>query len=201
MTFNQLAKNIDARVDQTIGPLGFKWSKAGTWVRVIGERVDLIWLQARTGAPLFCVNLGVHYTFLPQCGTEAPIVDYWRIEYPECEIKLRLEDVSGEHMQWWPFSEDSVALVSTLIAERVEGIFAAYDLRNVLTICVDTIRNDQCALTGKLVKVRAALLMARIHEHIGNKDQALVFARFGIEVAGMAVGPKRALKDLISRNE
>ena len=54
-------------------------------------------------------------------------------------------------------------------------------------------------ILSSLTKVRACLLLSRMHEKLGNREKCIEFANLGIKLAGMAVGPKKALKDILSR--
>jgi hypothetical protein len=54
-------------------------------------------------------------------------------------------------------------------------------------------------LLASLTKVRAALLLARMHEYLGNRTKAIDAANFGIKISGSAVGPKKAMRDILKR--
>ena len=61
------------------------------------------------------------------------------------------------------------------------------------------IESENAGLLRSVTKVRACLLLARIHEQAGRREECIEVARLGLKLAGMAVGPKKALKDILSR--
>jgi len=46
----------------------------------------------------------------------------------------------------------------------------------------------------------ACLLLACIHEHLGNREKCMEAATVGLKHVGMKVGAKKALKDILKRN-
>jgi len=63
------------------------------------------------------------------------------------------------------------------------------------------IEEGNLGLLASMTKVRACLLLARIQEQLGNRDKCIEFATLGVKLAGMAVGPKKALKGILRRCE
>ena len=56
-------------------------------------------------------------------------------------------------------------------------------------------------MLSSLTTVKACLFLARLHERLGNRSKCIEAATIGLKLAGMAVGPKKALKDILKRNE
>src|SRR5687768_15285741 len=89
MNFTDLLTRTDAALQQALNNTGFQYTSPGTWNRRRGDELNIIWLQKHSSKESFCVNLGIHYSFLPKAGAEAPL-DSETIDLPDCEVKLRL---------------------------------------------------------------------------------------------------------------
>ena len=145
------------------------------------------------------MNLGIHYTFLPKAGTEAPLGGDV-IEFFDCEVKLRLTAQSAEKDQWWPLAFESLNEIANLMRNRGLPIFDSYRLDGpIAEMEARDIEDGNPGLLSSLTKVRACLLLARMHERLGNHNKCMEFVKTGIKLAGMAVGPKKALKDILKR--
>jgi hypothetical protein len=200
MKFAELKKAEDAAMGESLKGSGFRRIAAGTWSRRRGDELNLIQLQPHSVEQSFCVNLGVHYTFLPKAGTEAPL-DRDQIDIHDCEVKLRLTDASGTRDQWWPMSSSGVDAVAGVVMGRGMQLFHAYRLDGpIAAMDGKDIERGEPGLLGSLTKVRACLLLARLHEHAGNHDRCVETATIGLKLAGLAVGPKKALRDILKRS-
>jgi len=158
-----------------------------------------IWLQKHSSKAAFCVNLGVHYSFLAKAGSaERPSGD--KIDQTECRIMFRLTADPIEKDQWWPLAESGIRDVSDLFVSRGLAMFDSYHLAGpISSIDVNEIETGTPHLLSDLTKAGACLLLAQIHEHIGNKDKCLEAATCGLKHVGMAVGARKALKDVLKR--
>jgi hypothetical protein len=201
MTFNELRQAADAAMKQTLTAAGFHRTAPGMWNRRTGQELSVIQLQKHSSTETFCVNLGVHYTFLPKAGTEAPLAGD-EIDLPDCELKLRLTELSTDKDQWWPISEASVVQVADLMNRRGLSVFHAYRVSGELSAMdAQSIENGNLGLLAPITKVRACLLLSRLHEQLGNKGKCIEAVTIGLKLAGMAVGPKKALKEILKRCE
>ena len=117
MNFNELQRAADQALYESLSSAGFRNTVLGTWNRRRGQELNVVQLQEHSVSKMFCVNLGVHYGFLPKAGTEAPVHGD-QIELPDCELKLRLTDQPAAKDQWWPISEESINQVVDLMAAR-----------------------------------------------------------------------------------
>lgn len=179
----------------------FRKMAPGLWNRRKGNELNVVQLQKHSTEQSFCVNLGIHYAFLPKAGTEAPLHDDL-IELPDCEVKLRLTDKAASKDQWWPIAVSSIGQVSDLLASRGLLVFDSYRLDGSIAVMEGkSIESGNLGLLSSMTKVRACLLLARMHEHLGNCDKCREVAEIGVKFAGMAVGPKKALKDILKRLE
>lgn len=199
MTFNELQQVADAAMREALNGAGFRRAAAGTWNRRKGDELNVLQLQKHSGNELFCVNLGVHFTFLPKAGTEAPL-DGDHIEFPDCELKLRLTDRASARDQWWPIAVSSVDQLTDLVYSRGLPILDSYRLDGpIAALDGASIEQGRSGLLSSITKVRACLLLSRVHERLGNHDKCVEAARIGLTLAGMAAGPKKALKDILTR--
>lgn len=199
MTFNELQQEADAALKEALTSAGFRRTAPGTWNRRRGQELSVVQLQKQSAAETFCVNLGVHFGFLPKAGSEAPL-EGDQIELPDCELKLRLTELPTDKDQWWPISEASVAAAANLVITRGFAVFDGYRVDGELSAMdAKCIENGNPGLLAPITKVRACLLLARLHEHLGNKAKCIDAAAIGVKLAGMAVGPKKALKDILKR--
>jgi hypothetical protein len=199
MNFVELQHAADAAMSETLIGAGFRSTAAGTWNRRQDDELNVIQLQEHSVKKSFCVNLGIHYTFLPKAGTEAPL-DGDQIEVPDCELKLRLTDQATVKDQWWPIAASSVDQVADLVCSRGLPIFDSYRLDGPIAgMDGKSIESGNPSLLASITKVRACLLLARMHERLGNRDKSIDAATIGVKLAGMAVGPKKALKDILKR--
>jgi len=200
MRFSHFLIQLGQRINELLMPLGFNKRKDDLFVRFGRDhKIDVISIQKHSYEPRVCVNLGVHYDFLPKIGTtEFPVGGH--IDLPGCEIKTRLTPSILEHDYWWPIEEDSIGNIVNLIEDRAILFFDKYALSGeVSCVSPEDLAGEIPDLLGSLTKVRASLLLARLHEINGNPEIAEKFAKIGIEAAGKAVGPKKMLKEILKR--
>ena len=201
MTFTEFLTVADAALQQSLGSAGFRRVNAETWSLRDADELNVVWLQKHSSEPSFCVNLGVHYAFLPKAGTETPLTGD-HIEQPDCEIKLRLTSDPLVKDQWWPLVRENADEVARLLISRGQPIFDSYRITGPISVMdAKAIEIGNSGILSALTKVRACLLLARLHEHLGNLNECVEAATIGIKLAGMAVGPKKALKDILKRCE
>lgn len=118
------------------------------------------------------------------------------------EIKQRLAP-SGESDHWWPVG-DAVQTSSMLACLKECGLPFFEQFKSLPgpfgSITPETVGDDSViALLPNMTRVRRILLLARVHQYLGNTERALEWARFGMENAGMAVGPKVAFKEIVRK--
>jgi len=199
MNFTEFLSRVDNTLQQSLGAAGFGRSGAGTWNRCRGEELNVVWFQKHSSEASFCVNLGFHFVFLPKAGTEAPLTGN-KIEQPDCEIKLRLTGDPKAKDQWWPIADNVISPVSSLLGNQGLALFDSYQLSGPIVAAeAKEIEAGNLGLLSGMTKVRACLLLARIHEHLGNRSKCIDAANIGINISGMAVGPKNALRQILQR--
>jgi hypothetical protein len=200
MLYTDFLNRVDAAVQNRLQVGGFSRSRAGFWKRKHGDDINVLSFQKHSSTDSFCVNLGIHYTFLPVAGTEAPL-DVDRIEFPDCEVHRRLTADRALGDQWWPLSSESVAEIARLIDDRALETFDSFRADGpIAAISPNDIEQGNLGILSSLTKVCACLLLARMHGHFGDHEKCREAATVGLRVAGaMAVGPKKALRHILAR--
>ena len=127
MNLTDFLATADAYLLRPLGNAGFQRVNPGLWNFRKGDDLNVVSLQKHSSKSLFCVNLGIHYAFLPKAGTETPLTrDY--VEQPDCEIKLRLTSEPSAKHQWWPVVLRAADEVANLVSHRGLAIFDSYRL-------------------------------------------------------------------------
>jgi len=81
----------------------------GVFRRVAGERIDIVSLQGSRAGRCCCVDLGVHYSFLPLVGRpECAQADGRRVRAHDCAFRERLREL-GESDHWWMYGSDDAS--------------------------------------------------------------------------------------------
>ena len=201
MNFADLCRAVSKSTDLGLKACDFARTNATTWVRIRESDINIIQIQRRTSGQVFCVNLGIHYSFLPIPGTDRTCT-ISEMGLPECEIKLRLTDDDSKRDQWWSQSQESADSISRLLCDRAIHIFDAYQSESdhLLALDPESIKNGDSGILSPITPARACLLLARLHEHLNNRDKCIRAATVGLRVASsMAVGPKVALQEILNR--
>lgn len=199
MNFTDFLILADAALEETLGKTGFRRTSAGKWNRRNREELNAVWLQKSSTGPSFCVNFGIHYSFLEKTGS-SDLPTGGEIDQTECRIMCRLTCDPSVKDQWWPISEESICEVRDLMERRGLALFDSYRLSGAIAMLEgkDIDAGNLGILTG-FTKVGACLLLASIHEHLGNREKCVEAATFGMKHIGMKVGAKKALKDILQR--
>lgn len=199
MKFVELQRALDVAMSEALFDEGFWRTADGNWKRKRGVELNIISFQKHSVHASFCVNLGIHYSFVPKAGrTDALEGD--EIKQSECVIKLRLSPNSLLKDKWWPIDASSVNEVVDLLFSRGMSIFDSYRLNGqIQLIQTIDIEASTANLLSSLTKVGACLLLAQIHEQSGNRDKCIEAATTGLRLAGMAVGPRKALTEILRR--
>ena len=201
MNFANFLHSVDELMQSPLRQSGFRRTSAGNWLFCNSVEINVLSLQKHSAKNIVCANLCVHYSFLPKTGTEVA-VNTDDIEFSDCELKFRLTSDSSLNDQWWPISIENAGEISELVYNRGKEIFDNYRVNGPITaIQVKDVEVGNSGLLSSLTKVRACLLLARMHEWLGNIDKCAEAARVGIKLAGIAVGPKKALKDILIKCE
>ena len=174
--------------------------------RVAGEVIHAIALQDSKHGGSCCVNLGVHLSFLPLTAGGLPQAGV-QVRAESCEFQWRLTP-PGYTDYWWAYEQGIAAhLPLSMLQEANSGLLerAHHLARTYETIgepafqrlsTVDQVANliklEDLAKEWRIVPEysflpgRAGLSMARIHQHLGNKELARKFAESGLERVGKA---------------
>lgn len=202
MKFSEFRNLLNRLLQDELTQIGFSKIDRGTFVRKTdAHEIYVIWIQKHSSESKVCVNLGVHYDFIPKAGTSEAI-ERNTIAQSDCEIKKRLTPDPSQNDYWWPLGSAEAEEIASLITETALPFFDQYALNGDLArIVPKQFSGDLPCLLSSLTRVRACLLMARIYEEKGNLARAAEFARLGVTAAGMAVGPKKTLKEILKRTQ
>ncbi len=181
---------------------GFKGS-GSTFRRIKGDTIHVINIQGSRYGGKCCVNLGVHYFFLPTVGRAFTVDPKKLMEY-DCEFRSRLHE-ENEPERWWNYgtnqveAEASITNLIELYRHRAWRFFEKFepfpDVFERITPA-EIGRGDCSKLPAAMTLVRAALTMARIMNHLGRVDERRQFAEVGLKHLGGAVGLKPELDRL-----
>lgn len=191
-----LAENLLSRINN----IGFKKITNLLFVRFQKtHEIHVISIQKHSSDLSVCVNFGVHYDFLPKLGsTDLPTNG--EIELAECEIRVRLTPESFMKDYWWTIELKTIDEITKLVEKHLSTFFNSYDIDGyIFSITPRNLNESPPPLIAMLTKVRACLILARIHEVSCDTTNAKDFALLGIKHAGMAVGPKKMLKEVLKR--
>ena len=200
MQFSDFIFSLSEGLATSLGSMGFMRQDDCTYIRLKESReVNVLSFQKHSSKPAVSVNFGVHYTFLPKLGSKDLPLD-GRLNLSECEIKVRLTPSRSENDYWWPLSKESINQIVDMIDQHMEKFFQNYNMNSAISRLSNVDLEEQLPeIVGMLTKVRACLILARIHEELGDESLAKAFAHLGVKAAGMAVGPKKALKEILKR--
>jgi hypothetical protein len=202
MKYTDFISSLNQQLSSHLESMGFKNLTDNLFVRFSdSHEINVISIQKHSSDPTVCVNFGVHYDFLPKVASSEPPCD-GLIELSNCEVKIRLTPNPSEKDYWWPIATNSIYEIADLINFQTSKFFYSYNLDgDISTITPSDLNEDLPDIIAMLTKVRAGLLLAHIHEALGNTEKAASFAKFGIKEAGMAVGPKKILREILQRVE
>src|SRR5262245_22555260 len=108
---------------------GFKGS-GNTCRRLKGDRIDIVNIQGWKYGGKCCVNLAVHYFFLPSMGG-GQVIDPKKFKEYQCTFRDRLKEATEDH--WWDYgltdaeAAASVASLVDLYKRRGALFFAKFE--------------------------------------------------------------------------
>lgn len=191
--------NLSNSLKESLVKHGFEEANKGRFVSLNEGLLVVIELQNHSSKNLVSVNVGIHYNFLPKVGS-LDLVDGKKIDHAECEIRIRLTEATDQKDQWWEIDKTSVDKIKNLVLSKGLSFASAYTVEKIIQITPIAFGDEVPELLNSMTKVRALLLLARVHQYKGNIEHAVEFSQKGLKAAGMAVGPKKAFKDIIKKN-
>jgi Domain of unknown function (DUF4304) len=181
---------------------GFKGSGT-TFRRITGEVIQVVNIQCSKYGGQCCVNLGLHYSFLPTAGGDQ-VTDPKKVKDYQCDFRDRIHE-AHESDHWWTYgttaaeSEASVANLIDTYRRRGASFFKKFepfpDVFEKITPA-DLDAGDRSKLPTEMTQLHAAITIARIMQHLGRTDQCRRFAEVGLRHLGRAVGLKPELERL-----
>jgi hypothetical protein len=185
---------------------GFE-AHGGILRRVQDERIDVVSLLGSRRDRHCCVNLGVHYSFLPPAGRAAGAqADFRQLREHDCVFRERLRE-AGEAEPWWSYGSDEATaeanaadLVDTY-RRRAPMFFSRFEPFPQIFFEVTPKQveaGDFVVTPACQTRLHGALTMARIMKHVGNLDRCREFAELGLGHLGEATRLRAELEQLRS---
>lgn len=149
--------------------------------RVSNETINVVNIQISKYGGSCAVNLGLHFAFLPlNWSAELPVGK--KIKEVDCEFRMRLSP-KVNHDYWWEY--DGLLSSPTRKANHLietyfnygEPRFKSLDTveKFARSLSIDALKmNQEVSVFGIMARPRAALTMARIHQHLGDLNKAKV---------------------------
>ena len=181
---------------------GFKGSGT-TFRRINGEVIHVINIQGSKYGGQCCVNLGLHYSFLPTAGGDR-VTDPKKLREYHCDFRDRVHE-AHESDHWWPYgtteaeSEASIANLLDMYRRRGASFFKEFEpfpavFEKITPAELDA--GDLSKFPIEMTQLHAAITIARIMEHLGQTAKCRRFAEVGLRHLGHAVALKPDLERL-----
>jgi hypothetical protein len=181
---------------------GFKGSGT-TFRRIKDEVIHVVNVQGSRHGGECCVNLGLHYSFLPTAGG-CPVIDPKRLKEYECDFRDRIHEVH-ESDHWWRYgateAEAEASVASLVEMYRIWGVsfFKKFEpfpevFERITPAEMDA--GDLSRFPTPMTLVHAALTMARIMRHLRRFEISRQFADVGLRHLGHAIGLRTELERL-----
>ena len=174
-----------------------------TFRRAQADRLDVVNVQGSRYGGQCCVNVAVHFPFLPSAG--GIVSEPKKLKEYDCAFRNRLHEAS-ESDHWWTYgtsdSEAKASLASLIDIYRRRGalFFAKFEPFPQVFEQITPAEMDAGDLSnmppGNLTQVLAALTMARIMNHLGRHEKWRRFAEVGLRHLGSATGLRAELERL-----
>jgi hypothetical protein len=178
--------------------------KPWDWKKLLDPAIFCINFQPRSDRKACCINLGVHFSFLPIAGESQVAANIEAITAVNCEIKKRLAP-ANEVDHWWVFSDPaSIRDLAQCYATCALPFFAGYSNfpRPFLDISPSDVSTDRANfIFPMMTKARRLLFLARVHNFLVNRELAVAFCEKGIETAGMASLLRPTFQEILKKNK
>lgn len=168
--------------------------------RVIEEVLNGVTIWGDKYGGQCSVDLGIHLTFLPDhINSKIKPSQFKEID---SDIRWRLMP-PGHRGDWkWNYAEGRASVDALVEAffEWGEPVFSRFrTLESIVNaLSLEDLRADSLGSlpTTHLTQTRAAMMYARIHEHLGNVALAREFGKLGLETMGRGILLKPELERL-----
>lgn len=181
---------------------GFKGSGT-TFRRIKDEVIRVVNVQGSRYGGQCCVNLGLHFSFLPTAGGR-PVIDPKKLKDYECDFRDRVR-AARESDHWWRYgateaeSEASVASLVKMYRKRGASFFNKFEpfpdvFERITPAEIDA--GDLSRFPKPATLVHAALTLARIMHHLRRPERCRQFADLGLRHLGSETGLRTELERL-----
>jgi hypothetical protein len=173
---------------------GFK-GNGTTFRRIKGDRIDVVNIQGCKYGGRCCVNIAVHFPFLPIAGG-TQFINLTKLKEYDCTFRERLHE-AAESDHWWTYGasdEEAEASIASLIDtySRRSGLyFGRFEPFPGVFLKITPAQleaSDLSGFFGFLTKVGAAATMARTMKHLGLVEECRDFAKLGLRHLRPGVG-------------
>ncbi len=160
------------------------WNVNGLdFTKQVNNVVHVITIQLASSEDKFCIEMGVHFDFLPLIiEKELSKLKTW-----DLEIRKRLTP-TGESDYWWYFpkneQEEKVLIeeISQLIKFKAGQYFNRYEdwTKTVSELKTEDIGTEKVQDLFPMLQTKASLMLARMNLHLKQHKRAVEFAKFGL---------------------
>jgi hypothetical protein len=174
--------------------------------RIASSRIDIVEEQQSTSGGKCCINLGLHFPFIPMDYCGSLLEDPTSLRTGHCNFSARLAE-QGACDRWWELgkSEDEAARAAAeirgLFQHRWLGLFEKFS-HGVEHFESVKIRDDQLlgfdtSPWGRSSLLPPVLFMAFVMRHLGKNDRCREFAELGLRLRERGeLLPKSTLESL-----
>ncbi len=186
----EFRKIIDAELHPLLTERGFIGQRPN-WRRMRGPVVNCVQLQHSKYHDTCCVNLGVHFAFLPMKGDETSLE---KIEPCHCALSRRLKP-DGNYKAWWEYPlgdywwkyrrpQKTARELIRAFSETSENWFGPLaDFPRPFSECDSQWLTDH--INEPDFSPQSLALLVQIHQHLGHHVRAMEACRIGSEFKDM----------------
>jgi len=99
-------KNIKARLDELLKPIGFVRHK-DVWNRKFGTFIDVIDIQTSKAGDTITINSGVLNSEVSKLFSGAPLGST-NVDEPSCTVRARVGQLIDDKDLWWSLSDSAI---------------------------------------------------------------------------------------------
>jgi hypothetical protein len=190
----------------TIKSYGFK-GNGRNFYRKINNTIQTINIQGNKYGGSSCVNLGLHFDFLPSNdGIET--IDEEQLKTYDSIFTMRLAPF-GKSDYWWKYKGNFIfgsprksvlhlnKIFITIGIKQFVKFLSEKDILPLFPIKIIK-RNRYIHFFGGITPQKAAITIARIYKYIGDDKNSLLFATEGLKICDHNSGLKIKFKEIIN---
>ncbi len=149
--------------------------------------INVLKIQPSRYGGEFCIEIGVYFSFLSPLLELEFKIDSKKITTWDLEIRKRLTP-DGKKDFWWKFpnneaeAESVFEEIKTLFLKNAIPYFDKYQHWKdfAYSVSIDKIENGDTKDFFTSIPLRTALFVARLKEYLGEKEDAVLFSKYGL---------------------